>query len=74
MEYKIIRGIHCKIQANASTIQSELGRGQNGLLGMEMQLATYWTVIGHYFQRSAYLPQVAPVPVNGAAAEVPRYI
>ena len=51
IDYKIIREIHRKIQANASTIQSELGGGQRGLLGMEMQPATYLTVIGQDFQR-----------------------
>ena len=40
VDYKIIREIHRKVQANASTIQSELGRGQNGLLGLAMQPET----------------------------------
>ena len=34
IDYKIIREIHRKTQANASTIQSELGGGQNGILGL----------------------------------------
>ena len=46
IDYKIIREIHRKIQANASTIQSELVGGQHGILRTEMQLATYQTVIG----------------------------
>ena len=29
IDYKLIREIHCKIQANTSTIQSELGGGQS---------------------------------------------
>ena len=39
IDYKIIRGIHRKIQANASTVQLELGGGQHGLLGLEIQPA-----------------------------------
>ena len=57
-----------------STIQSELGGGQNGLLSMLMQPAAYQTVIGQDFQRPARPPQAAPVPDNTAVAEVPRYI
>ena len=37
VNYKIIREIHHKIQENASTIQSELGWGKHGLLGLAMQ-------------------------------------
>ena len=73
-DYKIIRKIHRKIQANVSTIQSELGVEQRDLLSMEMQPSTYRTVIRHDFQLPACTPQVAPVPANAAAAEVPRYI
>ena len=40
IDYKIIREIYRKNQANASTIQSEMGRGQHGLLRLEMQPAT----------------------------------
>ena len=74
IDYKIIRKIHRKIQANTSTIQSELGGGQHGLLGMAMQPATYCTVIGQDFQRPVRPPQAAPVPTNTDAAEIPRYI
>ena len=37
IDYKIIRETHRKIQANAPTIQSELDKGQHGLLGLAMQ-------------------------------------
>ena len=74
VDYKIIREVHRRIQENVSTIQSELGRGQYGILGLVMQPATYQTVIGHDFQRLSLPPQAAPVPSNAAAAEVPRYI
>ena len=74
INYKIIRKIYRKIQANASTIQSELGGGQHGLLGMEMQPATYKNVIGKDFQRLVHPPQASPVPTNADAAEIPRYI
>ena len=74
IDYKIIRRIHRKIQANASTIQSELGGGQHGLLGLAMQPSTYRTVIGKYFQRLVRPLQVDPVPTNSDAAEIPRYI
>ena len=50
INYKIIHKIHQKIQVNASTIWSELGGGQHGLLGMAMKPATYRTVIGQEFQ------------------------
>ena len=72
--YKIIREIHRKIQANASTIKSELGRGQHVILGLAMQSDTYRTVIGQYFQRPVLPSKSAPVPTNGNAAEIPRYI
>ena len=74
IDYKIIREIHRKIQANASTMQSELGGGKHGILEMEMQPATYRTVIGQYFQRPFHPPQASPVPTNTDAAEFPRYI
>ena len=74
IDYKIIREIHRKIQANASTIQSKLGGGQHGLLGLVMQPATYRTVIGKDFQRPVRPPQAAPVPTNTDATEIPRYI
>ena len=74
IDYKIIRETHRKIQANMSTIQSELGRGQHGILGLEIQPATYQTVIGHDFQRSDRPPQASPVPANAGASKVPRYI
>ena len=72
--YKIIREIHRRIQANASTIQLELRGGQHGLLGMAMQPATCSTVIGQEFQRPVSSPQAAPVPTNTDAAEIPSYI
>ena len=46
IDYKIIREIHRKIQAKMSTIQSELDGGKHGLLGLEIQPATYQTVTG----------------------------
>ena len=48
--------------------------GQYSLLRLEMQPATYRTVIGQDFQRPARPPQASLVPTNVAAAEVPRYI
>ena len=39
-----------------------------------MQLATYLTAIGKYFQRLVRPQQAAPVPTNADAAETPRYI
>ena len=74
IEYKIIRKIHRKNQANVSTIQSELGMGQHGLLGMAMQLATYRNVMGQDHQIPVRPPQTAPVPTNTDASEIPRYI
>ena len=50
IEYKIICKIHRKIQANTSTIQQELGGGQNGLLGLAMKPDTHRNLIGQYFQ------------------------
>ena len=57
IDYKIIRKIHHKIQANASTILSELG----GLFGMAMQPATYQTGIENDFHRPSCFPQASPV-------------
>ena len=74
IDYKIIREIHLKTQANVSTIQSELGGGQHGILRMEMQPSTYCTVIGKYFQILVRPPQAAPMPTNMDAVEIPRYI
>ena len=68
IDYKIIQEMHRKIQANASTIQSELGGGQHSLLGLVMQPATYQTVTGHDLHHSACPPQSDPIPAN------PRYI
>ena len=42
--------------------------------GLEMQPATYRTVIGQDFQRPVRPPQAAPIPTNTDAAEIPRYI
>ena len=74
VNYKIIREIHRKSQANMSTIFSELGGGHHGLLGLVIQPSTYHTVIGKYFQRPVRTPQEAPVPTNADAAEIPSYI
>ena len=40
IDYKIIHEIYRKNQANASTIQSEMGRGEHVILRLEMQPAT----------------------------------
>ena len=53
VEYNIIHEIHCNIQANISTIHSEIGVGQYSLLGLAMQQATYHMVIKHKFLRPA---------------------
>ena len=74
IDKKIIRKIHRKIQANASTIQSKLGGERHGLLRMAMQPANYRTVVGQDFQRPVRHPQAAPVPTNTYAAEILRYI
>ena len=74
IDYKIIREIHCKIQANASIIKSEFGGGQHGLLNLAMQPSKYCTVIGQYFQRLVCSPQADPVPTKADAYEIPRYI
>ena len=74
IDYKIIRKIHRKVQANASTIKLEFGGGYHGLLRLAMQPATYRTVIGKDFQRPVHPPQIAPVPTNKYAAETPGYI
>ena len=74
IDYKIIREIHRKIQAIASTIQSDLVGGQYVLFGIAMQLSTYRTVIGQEFWHPVRPSQIAPVPTNTDAAEIPRYI
>ena len=74
IDYKIICKIHLKIQANASTIQSELGWVQHDLLGLAMQPTTHHKVIGKDFQRPVRPPQPDPVPTNADAAEISRYI
>ena len=51
-----------------------MGGGQHGILGMEMQPATYRTAIGQDFQRPVRPPQAAPVPTNTDADIIPRYI
>ena len=61
-------------KVNASTIQSELGGGQHGILGMEMQPATHKTIIGKDFHRLVYPPQSALVPTNADAAVITGYI
>ena len=74
IDYKTIRKILGKIQANVSTIQSELGGGQHDLLSLEMQPITYQTVIGKDFELLVRPPQAPPVPTNTYAAETTRYI
>ena len=74
IDYKIIREILRKIQANASTIQPELGGRQHGILGLAIQPATYRTVIGQDFQRPVRPSQSALVPTNADAAEIKGYI
>ena len=74
IDYKIIREINRKIQENASTIQSELGGGQHGLLSLATKPATYRTVIGQDFQLPVRPPQASPVPTNADVAKIPRYI
>ena len=68
VDYKIIPKIHLRIQSNESTIQSELGGVQHGLLGLVIQPSTYRTVIGQDFQRPVRPPQAAPVPTNADSA------
>ena len=57
IDYIIIRKIHRKNQANVSTIQSESGGEQHGILGLAMQPATYRTAIGQDLQRLVRPPQ-----------------
>ena len=49
-------------------IQSELGGGQHGLLGILVQKFTYQTVTGNECVRPTHLPQEARVPPNSAKA------
>ena len=51
-----------------------MGGGQNGLLGLAVQPATYQTGIGNNFQRPTHTPKSAPVTSNPDTSEVPRYI
>ena len=51
IDCKIIREILRNIQANMSTIQSELDGLQHGLREMAMQKATYQAFTGHEFSR-----------------------
>ena len=74
IDYKIISEIYLKIQANASTIQSELGGGLYDLLGLAMQPYTHWTVPGHDFEQWDHPTQAAPVSTNAAASEASRWI
>ena len=46
IDLKSIREIYRKIQANASNIYSELGRGHHGILGISMKPSTYQTITG----------------------------
>ena len=57
VDHNIICIIYLNIQANMSTIQSELGRGQHGILGLEMKPVTYQTVTGQEFQCLAHPPK-----------------
>ena len=55
--YDIIASAHRKSKANATLVESTLGGGSHGLLGLTILHETYQTVTGHAF--------VAPVNPGG---------
>ena len=57
-----------------STIQSELGGVQHGLLGISMHQSTYRTVTGREFIRLTCPIQKSHVPLDVSAVKVPRWI
>ena len=44
--YKIIKSVHEKLKANVGSIQSELGSGAHGLLGLTLSTQAYSTITG----------------------------
>ena len=47
--YEIIQEKHMRIKSNATSVQSELGGGAHGLLGLALSPAAYRTITGYYF-------------------------
>ena len=68
--FETISEIHTKLKANASSVQSELGGGTHGLLGLTLQPGTYTVLTGHVFQPPVNPGPVANVPPNQTGPQI----
>ena len=67
LDFKSIKEIEKIIVTNASSIESELGGGQHGLLGLVVSTAQYNTITGHNFvphENPGFLPTFPQNPTQ----------
>jgi len=73
--YEAIAAMHRKLKANAASVNSTLGGGTHGLLGLTILPATYQTITGHAFVapvNPGALPTIAATATQAQIGEAVR--
>ena len=70
LTYKSIKEVEKIIITNASSIESELGGGNHGLLGLVIPAARYNTITGTNFVPHANPGALPTFPVNSIAPQI----
>ena len=72
-DFEKINGVHAKGKANCASVQSTLGGGSHGLLGLALTAPTYLQITGANFHRPAN-PGLLPQNVVGTAAQLAEIV
>ena len=72
-DFEKINGVHAKGKANCASVQSTLGGGSHGLLGLALSAPTYLQITGANFYRPVN-PGLLPQAVVGTAAQMAEIV
>ena len=68
--YNTINSIHTLLKTNATSVPSQLGGGQNGLLGLVLNDALYLNLTGADFIKPPNSGTVASIPDNSTGPQI----
>ena len=68
--YDVIAAVHTKLKANAASVESTLGEGTHGLLGLTVYPATYRTITGNAFQPPPNPGALPTIPANQTSSQI----
>ena len=72
--YQSIHATHTKLKENTPSVQTNLGGGRHGLLGLVLKDTTYTTVSGNPFMKPTNPGILPTIPANATGPQISELV